>query len=158
MENSETNTFFSHDALEKFTLVQGKTVKKIICHMWQNLINKDAPVELIDNVQLQFSDDSRLTIASNEEGEGLEAIEYDYKETAIALHKEFEGKIRLLALDASGTSMWEKVVGSTLVAVQLTKQDEYYRADSVLLNFGEEKRIITVTPLDGVIIDYHEED
>jgi hypothetical protein len=53
--------------------------------------------------------------------------------------------------------MWEAVIGQKLLSVQITRQDEFYKADSLMLNFGEEKRLITINLLDGLIIDYYEE-
>jgi hypothetical protein len=40
----------------------------------------------------------------------------------------------------------------------LTKNNNLYRADSLVIDFGEEKREIQISPLDGLIIDYFEED
>jgi len=157
MENPEVNTYFSKEALIRFTEAAGKTVAKIVCHLWQNSINTNDIVEIIDNVELRFTDGTKLTIASNENGDGLDAIDFNYKETAMALHHEFDGKIKLFALDASDTKMWEDIKGKKLIAVKLTKLNDYYKSDSILLNFGEEGRVISVNPIDGVIIDYYEE-
>jgi hypothetical protein len=54
--------------------------------------------------------------------------------------------------------MWEAVPGQKLQSIQITKEGDYYKADSIMLNFGEEKRTISIGPLDGLIIDYYEED
>lgn len=157
MEGTEKDVYFSHEALARFVTAQGKTIEKIVCHLWQNSFDKNTPVEIIDNVELHFTDKQKLTIACNADGDGLDAIEFDYKSTAIALHQEFEGKIKLFTVDASTTTMWQDVIGKTLGKVRLTKDGEYYRADSVVLDFGEEKREISIAPLDGLIIDYFEE-
>ena len=157
MDKTENESYFSNLALARFASAQGKTVEKIICHLWQNSTNPNEVVEVIDNVEINFTDKTKLTISCNENGDGLDAVDFNYKETAIALHKEFEGKIKLFALNASATEMWEAVIGKKLESVQITREDEYYKADSLLLNFGEEKRTIAVNPLDGLIIDYYEE-
>ncbi len=155
----DENAYFSDEALARFVSAQGKTVEKIICHLWQNGIDAGSKVELIDNVELHFTDKQKLTIACNESGEGLDAINFDYKTTAQALEKEFEGKIKLFAVNASTTKMWEEVIGKTLESVQIVKEGEYHKAGSALLVFsGKEQRIISVSPLDGLIIDYYEED
>ena len=59
---------------------------------------------------------------------------------------------------ASATKMWKDVIGLKLESVQLTKSDTNYLSDQVVFNFGEERRIVSVSPLDGLIIDFHEED
>lgn len=152
------NTYFSDEALARFVSAQGKTVEKVICHLWQNAIDKNNAVEIIDNVELHFTDKQKLTIACNAAGDGLDAIAFDYKKTAVELHKEFEGKIKLFAVDASSTKMWTDILGLTLENVRIIKEGDYHKAGSVLLVFGAEKRIISISPLDGLIIDYYEED
>lgn len=150
--------YFSNEALARFVSAQGKKVEKIICHLWQNTIDANGAIEIIDNVELHFTDKQKLTIACNQNGDGLDAIDFDYKKTAIELHKEFEGKIKLFAVDASTTKMWTEVIGLTLESVRIIKEGDYHKAGSVLLVFGGEKRIISISPLDGLIIDYYEED
>jgi hypothetical protein len=156
MDNNEKDVYFSNEALARFVAAQGRTIEKIVCHLWQNSFNKTESVEIIDNVELHFTDKQKLTIACNPEGDGLDAIEFDYKTTAIALHKEYEGKIKLFTVDASSTTMWEDVIGKTLKKVRITKDGDYYKADSVVLDFDVEKREISIAPLDGLIIDYYE--
>ncbi len=154
----DPNTYFSDEALARFVSAQGRTVEKVLCHLWQNTINKDATVEIIDNLELHFTDKQKLTVSCNDAGDALDAIAFDYKKAAIELEKEFEGKIRLYAVNASTTKMWEDVIGLTLENVRIIKEGDYHKAGSVLLVFGKEKRIVSISPLDGLIIDYYEED
>jgi hypothetical protein len=158
MQNHEKDIYFSNQALAKFAAAQGKTVRKVVCHLWQNNINQEKSVEIIDNVELYFEGTEKLTIACNFDGDGIDAIDFDYKQTVLDLNQEFGGKIKLFAVDASATTMWQDVIGRELVNVRLTKESDYYRADSVMLDFGQEKREISIAPLDGLIIDYFEED
>ncbi len=157
MSTRDHSVYFSNESLARFVAAQGKTVEKVVCHLWQNNLNKNTPLEIIDNVELRFTDKQKLTISCNELGTGLEAIHFDYKTVARELETEFEGKIKLFAIDASTTKMWEDVIGKTLILVQTTKEADYYKADSVMLNFGEEKREIAISPDDGLIIDYYED-
>ena len=153
----DNNAYFSDEALARMVAAQGKTVEKVICHLWQNSIDKNNTVEIIDNAELRFTDHQRLTIACNENGEALDAIAFDYATTAAQLEKEFHGKIKIFAVDASGTKMWSEVIGKTLHSVRIIKEGDYHKAGSVLFDFGTEKRIISISPLDGLIIDYYEE-
>lgn len=154
----ENEVYFSHEALARFASAQGKTVEKIICHLWQNSINKNEVMEIIDNVELHFTDKQKLTISCNENGDGLDAIEFNPQKTAKELREEFDGKIKLFQVNASTTTMWQDVIGKQLVTVQISRNGEYYKADSLMLNFGEEKRTISINPMDGLLIDYYEED
>lgn len=152
------NEYFSDEALARFASAQGKAVEKIVCHLWQNTIDKNNAVEIIDNVELHFTDKQKLTISCNESGEGLDVIQFDYKKAAIEIEKEFNGKIKIFAVNASTTKMWEEVIGQQLGSVRVIKEGDYHKAGSVLLVFETEKRIISISPLDGLIIDYYEEE
>jgi hypothetical protein len=158
MEDKKRDVYFTNEALARFASAQGKTVEKILCHLWQNNMNANDVVEIIDNVELHFTDGQKLTISCNQQGDGLDAIEFDAKTLAMELKEEFEGKIKLFRVDASPTKMWEAVPGKVLESIQITKEGDYYKADSLMLNFGEEKRTVSIGPLDGLIIDYYEED
>ena len=158
MENENTKTFFSNEALARFASAQGKTVEKVVCHLWQNKSQPNEVVEVIDNVELHFTDKHKLTISSTPDGDGLDAIEYDYKKAAITIEKELGGKIKIYAIDASDTKMWTNVIGKVLKNVRIEKEGELYRSNSVLLDFGDEKREIEINPLDGIIIDHYDEE
>jgi hypothetical protein len=158
MEDNKKEIYFSHEALARFVTAEGKTVESVICHLWQNNLDPNNAVEIIDNIELHFTDKQKLTISCNDDGDGLDAIDFDAKKTARELNEQFGGKIKLFKIDASPTKMWSDVIGKVLENVRVSKQDEYYLADSVMLNFGEEKRVISIGPLDGLIIDYWEED
>jgi hypothetical protein len=153
----EKEIYFSNEALARFVAAQNRTVEKIVCHLWQNKIQAGTTVELIDNLELNFTDKQKLTIGCNPEGDGLDAFEFDYQKSSKEIETEFDGKIKLFAVNASATKMWEDVIGKTLLAVRVSKSNENYKADAVILDFGEEKREITISPLDGLVIDYYEE-
>ncbi len=160
MDNNETNNdvFFSKEALIKMLEVQGKTVEKIIIVLWQNIIDNSNSIEIIDSLQLRFKDGSKITLGCNENSDGLDVLEVNFIELKKQLEDEFNGKIKLHALDAGKTKMWLGIEGKTLESIQLTKENDYYKSDSVLLNFGDEKRAVSISPSDGLIIDYYDEE
>jgi uncharacterized protein YccT (UPF0319 family) len=158
MEDTESDVYFSNEALTKFINAQGRTIEKVICHLWHNTFDKNSTIEIIDNVELLFLDGKKLTIGCNAMGNGMDAIDFDYHQTKIEIEKEYGGKIKIFAVDASKTKMWEDVIGKQLKIVKLTKNNNLYKADSLVIDFGEEKREIQISPLDGLIIDYFEED
>lgn len=157
MENSDKEVYFSNDALARFVAAQNRSIEKVVCHLWQNRIQTDTTVELIDNLELHFTDKQKLTIGCNPEGTGLDAFDFDYAASAKEIEKEFDGKIKLFAVNASSTKMWEDVIGKALKAVRLSKNNGNYKADALILDFETEKREIAISPLDGLVIDYYEE-
>ena len=155
--NNDKDILFTNEALARFVAAQGRTIQKVVCHLWQNASNKTEVLEIIDNVVLYFTDGTRLTISCNADGDGLDAIDYDYRAACLAIDAEFAGKIKIYSIDASSTTIWKEVIGKTLNLVGVTKSGEHYKADAVVLDFGEEKREIAIAPLDGLVIDYYEE-
>jgi hypothetical protein len=153
MEETEK---FTDAAIRAFINAEGKTLYKVVCHLWQNVTNPAEPVEVIDNLQLHFGGDDYITIACTPSGTGLDVINYDFEIARTALQNEFGGRIRLFAVDASGTTIWKDTIGKNIAGIRLTKEGESYIADSLVLDFGEEKREIAVSPLDGLIVDIFE--
>lgn len=158
MSNETEKAYFDPDSLKKLIASEGKEVKAILCYLWQNSINKNDVVELIDVFEVLFTDNSRLSVCSNPDGNGLEAVNYDYVAAKKEMEVEHGDKIKILGVNASPTKMWKDVIGKKLVSVQLTKEEGNYLSDSVVFNFGEERRIVSISPLDGLIIDFYEED
>ncbi|MBK9283135.1 MAG: hypothetical protein IPM51_02315 [Sphingobacteriaceae bacterium] len=158
MQDSNNNITFSEQDLIRFTTAQNNVLKKVVCILWQNSTNENDIVELIDRVEFTFENGTSLKIACNNEGTGLMTTEEDAKLIAAELKKEFNGKIKIFKVDASSTAMWKDIIDKKLDMVQLTKENEAYKSDSLLLNFGPETRIISVHPLDGLIIDFYEPD
>lgn len=158
MENNSLGPYFTPEDLHRFKAAEGKILTKVKCYLWQNQSNKDDIVELIDRVELVLNENEKLDLGCNKEGDGLENLTEDIRKTAEEVKQEFGGKIKIFVVDASSTSMWKEVIGKKLTAVQLSKEGEYYKADSAVLNFEGEMRIISIHPLDGLIIDYYESD
>jgi hypothetical protein len=150
--------YFSKEALSLMLAVEGKTVSSIVCYFWLNQVNPSDAVELIDNVELKFSDGTYIILSCDDENEGLSVFsEFDIAQEQAELEKNFGKKIRIVPVDASKTKMWSDVPGKVLKSIDLTRDGEQYLSDSVLLNFGDEKRIIQLSPTDGLIIDYYED-
>jgi hypothetical protein len=155
--DKQNSTYFTTEALAKMVAVQGKTIEKIVIILWQNAVDANSSVEIIDALQLRFTDGERITIGCNENSDGLDIVEPNFKELREQLDSEFGGKIKLHALDASKTKMWDGISGKVLVSMRVTREEENYKADAVVLDFGDEGRTIAISPSDGLIIDYFEE-
>lgn len=153
----EKENFFSKNALARFVASQNSTLSRVICHLWINRTDPEKPFEVIDNIQLEYEDHPPLVIGCNEEGDGLDVIDFNLEESAKHLAEEFGNKIKIVAVDASGTKMWAETIGKVMTAVKLTKSGDYYKADALVLEFGNEKREISISPMDGLILDYFEE-
>lgn len=150
--------YFTDLQLKLLTTIEGKTLKKIVCYFWVNRLNPNESIELIDNIELFFNDDTSVVITCNEDGNGLEILnDFNYEEEKNQLKQEFGDKIKIIPIDASATKMWSDVIGENLESVQLSREEDKYLNDAIILDFGIEKRTINLSPTDGLIIDYWEE-
>ena len=105
-----------------------------------------------------FTDDSSIVITCNEESTGIDIInDFNYEEEKAQLKQEFGDKIKMIPIDASTTTMWTDAVGQTVEAFELSREDEQFLNDALIINFGSEKRSIGISPNDGLIIDYWED-
>lgn len=149
---------FTDQQLRLLTSAEGKTLKKVMIYFWVNRFNPDAQVDLIDNVELVFNDDTSLVITCNEESTGIDILaDFNFEEEKAALKQEFGDKIKMIPIDASTTKMWTDVIGETVDAIELSREDEQFLNDALIISFGIEKRSIGISPSDGLIIDYWED-
>ena len=149
---------FTDHQLKLLTSVEGKTLKKVRIYFWVNRFNPNAQVDLIDNVELVFTDDSSIVITCNEDSTGIDVInDFNFEEEKAHLKQEFGDKIKMIPIDASSTTMWTDVVGQTIEAFELSREDEQFLNDALIINFGTEKRSVGISPNDGLIIDYWED-
>jgi len=155
--DKQNSTYFTPEALAKMVSAQGKTLAQVVIILWQNIFDPNNSLEIIDSLQLRFTDGERITIGCNENGDGLDVVEPNFQETKKHLETEFDGKIKLHVLDASKTKMWDGIPGKVLLSMRVTREEENYRADSLVLDFGDEGRTIAISPNDGLVIDYFEQ-
>ena len=150
--------YFTDPQLKLLTSIEGRTLKKIVCYFWVNRLNPNESVELIDNVELVFTDETSVVISCNEDSNGINIIDdFNFEEEKNDLKLEFGDKIKIIPIDASTTKMWTDVIGETIESIDLSRDGENYLNDALILNFGIEKRTIGISPSDGLIIDYWED-
>lgn len=149
---------FTDHQLKLLTSAEGKTLKKVLIYFWVNRLNPDAQIDLIDNVELVFTDETSLVITCNDDSTGINVLnDFNFEEEKASLKQEFGDKIKIIPIDASTTKMWTDVVGQTIEAIELSKEDEQFLNDALIISFGIEKRSIGISPADGLIIDYWED-
>ena len=150
---------FTDEQLKNITSAEGKVLQKVVIYFWVNRFNPEAHVDLIDNVELFFTDDTSLAITCNEDSDGINILnDFNLAEEKALLKAEFGDKIKIIPIDASTTKMWTDVIGETILSIDLSKDGDNYINDAIILNFGiKEKRTIGISPSDGLIIDYWED-
>lgn len=158
-EENKNNKYFSFEHLQLLNALEGKILSDVIYFVWINRIQQQSPLIFIDKLQLKFEDKSFITLSAGEESDGLRIIEnFDPAQEALRLDEQFSGKILLKPHNAKKDRFWEEVTGRPIWYVQLSKENDQYLSDAIVLDFGKEKRLIAVSPEEGIIIDFYEED
>jgi hypothetical protein len=156
---SQTKKYFSFEELKKLKSLEGKILSDVIYFVWVNRIEAEKPFIFIDKIQLKFQSGETVTLTAGEESDALHFVEnFDPLAEALKLDEDFNGKILLKPHNSSGDKFWKDVIHQKVEIVQLSKQNDQYLADAIVFDFGKEKRLVAISPEEGIIIDYHEDD
>ena len=143
--------------LERFSKFERKTVQHIDCIVWQNQIEPEQSIEIIDALAITWNDASVFVLAANSDGTGMTTYA-DINQHVSGLESP-DPRIRLFRARADATQLWKEIVGQTLLKIGLTpdtEQSGQYINDGIVLQFETESREIKLHPLDGLILDYYE--
>lgn len=132
-------------------------VQHIDCIIWQNQIDPQQTIEIIDALVITFENTKQLIIATDSSGTGL------YSCTSIDEHitglQSPDPRIRLFKARADKTQLWQSVINKSLLSIGLSKDPDdinLYLSDGIILNFENESRELRMHPLDGILLDYYE--
>jgi hypothetical protein len=149
--------FFSNEELVLLNALHDKELKEVYCYLWVNKVNSKHPLDMIMALEL-VTDEKPIILSIHDTDEAIEVNNFDFDSIQHQLNEEFGDKIKIYRISASDTGMWKNCIGKKIQAVELTREDKNYYSDSILLNFGEEMRIVNASPLDGLIIDFYEKE
>jgi hypothetical protein len=147
--------FFSNEELILLNALHNRELKEVYCYLWVNKVNSKHPLDMIMALEL-VTDEIAIILSIHDTDEAIEVNNFNFESIQNQLNEEFGDKIKIYRLSASDTGMWKDCIGKKIKAVELTREDKNYYSDSILLNFGEEMRIVNASPLDGLVIDFYE--
>ncbi|GAB4143142.1 MAG: hypothetical protein Fur0041_18260 [Bacteroidia bacterium] len=153
------SAYFSFEELKALKNTEHKKLTTVFYHNWLNKANPHEAFEFTDKIELRFEDGSRLVVGTSDETEQAIALDPDFdaeKRKLMLLH-EFNGKIDQRSVDMTGNPLWSFAAGQTLLQIALVKEEEnLYRNDAMLLDFGDEK--LEIRPgMDGLIVEPFED-
>lgn len=149
--------FFSNEELIHLNTLHDRELKEVYCYLWVNKVNAKHPLDMIMALEL-VTDEQSIILSIHDTDEAIEVNNFDFDAIQHQLNDDFGDKIKIYRLSASDTGMWKDCIGKKIQSVELTREDNNYYSDSILLNFGEEMRIVNASPLDGLIIDFYEKE
>jgi hypothetical protein len=151
---------FSTEHLQLMKQAEGKTLRDVIYHYWQNRMQPGEIFEFIDKLELAFTDGYRLIIGTDEDEEEAMLLfpDFDAEATSLRLMHQFNGKISLRAEFGNTQALWENCIGQPLHGIRLLHvEGSDYRNNDLLIDFGGENQLEVHTGLEGLVIEPYEE-
>lgn len=144
--------FFSQGELKQLLSLENQQVKKVNYYYWINKAKSNEEVEFLDKIEFTFIDNEIFCISVSELMDSLEVISFDLHEINKDLFDKFDGDVYLKMQDATDDAIWNNVLEYEINEVQLemNNQREYF-SDKILLSFGPQKRLISLTP-NGLLV------
>lgn len=159
MENKaeEVNTF-SLQEIESFLSLEGMVITDVMYHIWRNKIDPENVIDSLDYIDFIFENKYRVTLYAGLESDGIKVVELDLAKEQARIEEEFGDKIELLTFDVTNEEPWLDTQNLVLEKIQLEQlKNGLYHNQSLLLNFTSEAVEIRISPIEGLIVDYHEE-
>lgn len=152
-----TKHHWLHTDITNLHACYNQIVNHIDCIIWQNQIDAQNTIEIIDALIITFQNELQLVIATNYSGTALYTC-HNINEHVAGLQSP-DSRIKLFKARADQTQLWQNVIHKPLLSIGLSKDPDdlnQYLADGLILNFETESRELRMHPLDGIILDYYE--
>lgn len=147
--------YFNIDEL--FTLDSIKPNTKIVAvtyYRWHNLAASKNGYVFVDKIELQFNAIPSILLEINETDDGI-ALKTNYKiaDEIKEVEEKFNAQIKISYTDENASELWKDVINIPLLSIEAEAQDQFYLNGALLLNFGDEKRVIYFEREDGLLVE-----
>lgn len=154
-ELSEAN-FFTTEELYTLASLVNEQLAGVVYHYWVNKAS-ETPFEVLDYITLAFRSGNALTLTAGEESDGLKITEPDFNAIRTRLEAEFKGKVTIESRDVSKHKLWKEALGKELTP-SLMRYEGRVLNDSLVLKFPDSDSIEIFLGLEGMEVDYFDED
>lgn len=145
---------FRLEELEALQSVENQTLVDVNYYLWLNQAETDeAPYRFLYYLELVFDDQSTLLLTSGDDSEAIRVSDAEaLVKTAEALRR-LHGKVIIQRVNAGNLPLWHGLIGQTLEAVRLSRnEEELYRNDALLLDFGGRKVLVQLSDKEGLLV------
>lgn len=154
-ELSEAN-FFSPDELYAIAALVNEQLAGVVYHYWVNKAS-ESPFEVLDYITLAFRSGHSVTFTAGEESDGLKLADPDFNAIRTKLEEEFKGKVTIESRDVSKHKFWKAAIGREITP-SLMRYEGRVLNDSLVLKFPDSDPIEIFLGLEGMEVDYFDED
>jgi hypothetical protein len=148
--------FFSTEEVYQIAALVNEKLAGVVYHYWVNKASAEV-FEVLDWITLRFESGNSLTLTGGLDSDGIKIVNPDFSEEQKRLEKEFEGKVTIESRNASKHKVWKDCIGQEMTP-SLVKVDGKVLNDSLVLKFPEADAVIIFLGLEGLEVDYYEDD
>lgn len=144
--------FFKLDELDIFRSFEDQVLADVNYYLWLNRGTADsAPFRFLYTLELVFEQPEALLLSSGEDSEAIRVISPETLiKTARALQT-LHGQVSVQRINAGSFPLWQPVIGGSLEAIRLTKDENgLYLNDALLLDFGLRKILVQLSQQEGL--------
>jgi hypothetical protein len=146
---------FSLAELKAFQSLEGAVLTDVNYYLWLNQGgSEDMPYRFLYFLELLFEAHTPLLLSSGEDSAAVRISDAEaLVKTAESLRK-LHGQISIQRVSASALPLWEPLIGHSLEAVRLSKNEEgLYYNDALLLDFGQGQVLVALSGKEGLAVD-----
>ena len=127
-------------------------------YKWHNLAASKNGYVFIDKIELQFNNIPSILFEINDNDEGI-ALKTNYNvDIEIAdIEAKFNTQIKIIKTSEDLSDLWKPILNLPLLSIEAEQQEQFYLNNALLLNFGEEKRVIFFDNEKGLLAEYYTE-
>ncbi len=148
--------FFTTEEVYAIAALVNEKLSGITYHYWVNKASNEV-FEVLDWITLQFESGNSITLTGGLDSDGIKLVNPDFSAEQKRLEAEFDGKVTIATRDASKHKIWKECIGQEFTP-SLVKYEGRMLNDSIALKFPGADDVIIFLGLEGLEVDYYEED
>lgn len=148
--------FFSTEEVYQIAALVNEKLAGVEYHYWVNKASAEI-FEVLDWISLRFESGNSLTFTGGLDSDGIKLVKPDFAVEQKRLEKDFDGKVSIDTRNASKYKVWKECIGQEITP-SLVKVEDKVLNDSLVLKFPKADAVIIFLGLEGLEVDYYEDD
>jgi hypothetical protein len=151
--------YFNIDELFILDSVKPNTkITAVNYYKWHNLAASKSGYVFIDKIELQFNNIPSIIFEINETDDGISLrTNYNITEEITEVEEKFNTQIKITYSSENKNELWKDIINIPLLSIEAEQHEQFYLNSAVLLNFGDEKRVIYYENEKGLLVEYYAE-
>lgn len=151
--------YFNVDELFILDSIKAETkITGINYYTWHNLAVSKNGYVFIDKIELQFNNIPSILFEINDTDEGIALrTNYNITKDIAEVEEKFNAQIKITFSSENTNELWNDIINIPLLSIEAEQHEQFYLNWTILLNFGDEKRVIYYENEKGLLVEYYAE-